>query len=125
MVDLPPGPAAVSYNDNDCTGQKANPDGTNMYGDVSFFLQNGVPCNTIGIQTVDAPDMHLVELDWPDGDDVVGSLTYSGSIDIPLTCSNSYLCRGDSAWLSASNDTVSADVQIRVRTYFYHGGSDR
>ena len=53
------------------------------------------------------------------------ALTYSGSIDIPLTCSNSYLCRGDSAWLSASNGTVPADVQIRVRTYFYHVGSGR
>ena len=116
-----PKPDCIAYNDNNCTGQRAVPDGVHKYGGASFFLQTNQPCNTIGVQTVDDIDMHVVELDWdgpfPPEHDPVASLIY-GDVDVPLTCSNTWYCTGESAWIYASSGagTVNARAQVRVST---------
>ena len=82
-----PKPDCIAYNDNNCTGQRAVPERENRYGGYSYRLVSGAPCDTIGVQTVEEIDMHIVELDWPDGDDPVASLIY-GDIHVPLDCSD-------------------------------------
>lgn len=118
-----PKPDCIAYNDNNCTGQKAVPERENRYGGYSYRLASGQPCETIGVQTVEEIDMHIVELDWPDGDDPVASLIY-GDVHVPLDCSTPWICSGSSDWLYSSSGagTVNARVQVRVRTGFENIG---
>ena len=111
-----PKPDCQAYNDKGCTGQKAVPDNERKYGGLSFFFRGSL-CSSIGVHSADPLDMHIVELDSPDGDEEVSDLIYGG-VDVPLTCSDAWRCRGDSAWLYDSDGDVSAEVQIRVRTDF-------
>ena len=66
-----PKPDCRAYNYNNCTGQTTVPDNKRRYGGYSYYLPYGVPCDTIGVQTVEQIDMHLYELDWPDADEGV------------------------------------------------------
>ena len=115
-----PKPNCDVYNDNNCRGQKAVPDNKRRYGGYIYFLPHGVLCNTIGVETVEAIDMHLYELDWPDADDPVASLVY-GDINVRLSCSSAWKCSGESTWRAAtsSGGTVSARVRAEVNTTFW------
>lgn len=115
-----PKPDCKAYNSPDCTGQEAVPDNENRYGGHGFAHYTGT-CESIGVHTTGNIDMHIVELDWDlgEGHDPVASLIY-GSVDVPLTCSGAWNCRGESGWIYASSGagTVNARAQVRVRTRF-------
>lgn len=113
-----PRPNCWHYNDRACTAQKAHPDNARKY--ASHTYAPGGLCNAIGVFTINNVFMHILELDWPDGDDPVASLLY-GDIDVPLTCSNASSCRGQSSWIPATSGggTVSARVRIVIRTYLW------
>ena len=115
-----PKPDCKAYNYNNCTGQMAVPDDKRRYGGYSYTLPYGVLCETIGIETVEEIDLHIVELDWPDGDDPVASLLV-GDVDIPLSCTGGWSCSGHTAWIAVSSGagTVSARVRAEATTEFW------
>ena len=82
---------------------------------------NGNTCRKIlpEVRTYDDAELDLYELDldWGDGNDLVGTLDY-GTINVRITCDGSWDCRGESDWRwpkqPQSADNVEADHQIRV-----------
>ena len=110
-----PKPSCWYYNDNRCTGQKADPDNARQY--AYYAYRSDGSCEDIGVFTINGVFMHVYELDEPDADDPVASLLY-GDVHIPLSCGRYSRCTGDSAWIAATSGrgTISARVQIRVRT---------
>ena len=115
-----PKPNCWYYNDQSCTAQKADPDNERKYASHSYFLPSGARCRTIGVLTINSVFMHVYELDAPDADDPVASLLY-GDVDIPLSCTDTWSCRGGSAWIAATSGggSLSARARIAVTTRFF------
>lgn len=113
-----PKPNCSHYNDRACTAQKAHPDNARKY--ASYTYRPAGLCNSIGVVTVNSVFMHVYELDWPDADDPVASLLY-GDVDVPLTCTDAWRCRGESSWRATTSGggTVAARVRIRVTTHLW------
>ena len=116
-----PPPSCYYYNDNGCQDQKAAPDNVRSYASYYYFA--GGTCEDIGVVTINNVFMHVYELDEPDADDPVASLTY-GNMDVDLSCSNAWACSGDSEWVAATSGggTISARVRIEVRTSIWNSG---
>ena len=71
------------------------------------------------VYTFDSLEMRLYELDW-DGDEKVATLKY-GDVDVPLSCSSTWTCEGNSGWMSENsvtpaNSKVSAEAYVFVST---------
>ena len=99
--------------------------GIRQYGDTGWVLGSTTSsCRAVfeGVYTVPNVYMKLWELDagwWPFGeDDDVTTLQY-GSVSIPVTCSSHSTCTGVSAWRSARDSKVAADVHITLVTRYW------
>ena len=111
-----PPPNFLHYNDNAYTTQKAAPYNTRTFAHKVLYGPNNQTCRNYfssGVVVLQV-SMNLYELDWPDSDDHVTTLSY-GTLTVPITCTSSWRCEGYSAWKSKSSAGVSADVRARVR----------
>lgn len=103
--------------------QVPRPDGTAVHASDTSQGYDGTTCRSKGtVASFRGNYMTLREIDLAPGsgrsnDEVVTELNYP-DINVPLTCSTDWDCRGSSAWVSPSGSpsVASADIRIRVST---------
>lgn len=120
-----PRPDRRYYNDaaSGYRKQKADPDDSRHYASARFRSPRGTCRATApGVHTYLGVYMDVYELDgggifWG-RDDKVTKLTY-GNVNIPISCTSSWSCSGQSSWLTptSGNAHVTANVRVGIRMY--------
>ena len=111
------------YNHDGYRSQKADPDNYESYASPVLTGPRNTTCENVydDVHTYQNVYMTLNELDaggiFGGRDDIVTSLQF-GTVNIPISCSGSWQCSGQSAWVaSRSNSKASADIRIYVNTW--------
>lgn len=118
--EFPPGDSNY-YNHDDFSTQRAWPDVVNVSHSLSEFTQGapGQNCEDMFANdrvTIGNVQMLVYELDPLSPDSRVATLSY-GTVEVPYTCTDPYLCSGKSEWMRpiSGHEDVHAELQVHVQ----------